>query len=141
MATRTYNPKKILASFNGVPIGGYADGTFMKIEFADDSFKEKVGASGEVARAQSANNMATATFTLLSTSPTNDLLMQIAAQDKLLGTGQGAFMVKDANGTSLASGNAWIKKVPDWEAAVEISNTVWVLTIEALDMFRGGNLT
>ena len=140
MAARTYDPNKILASFNGVPIGGYADGTFLKIEMADDSFKKTVGASGEVARTKSNDNSGTATFTLLSSSPTNDLLMAIARQDRLLNTGQGAFMVKDIGGTSLAAGNGWIKRIPNWESGKDLSNTEWVIDIEILDMFRGGNI-
>jgi hypothetical protein len=48
--SQTYDPSMIVASFLGIPISGYADGTFVAVERNNESFTLMVGAGGEAAR-------------------------------------------------------------------------------------------
>ena len=57
----TYDPSSVVASFAGVPLGGFADGTFIGVERNNDSFTLMVGAGGEAARARSRSKASAAT--------------------------------------------------------------------------------
>lgn len=135
----TYDPASIAASFAGVPLAGFADGTFVAVERNNDSFTLMVGAGGEAARSRSRNSSGKVTFTLMATSATNDLLSAIWRADELSGTGVGAFILKDLNGTTLcAANNAWIMKPPKIEFGKEISTREWVIEAESVYMKSGG---
>lgn len=138
---RTYDPAKVLPSFLGGILTGFADGTFIEAERNEDGFALVVGASGEAARAQSRNRSGRITFTVLSTSPTNDFLSAIAAADELLGTGVGEFQMIELGGSTLLhASNAWIMKQPKIERGKEVSNVEWVIECESLEVFAGGLL-
>lgn len=136
---RTYDPKQILQSFLAFPVTGYADGTFVKISRINDTFSSVAGADGEVARSRMRDRRGQIEFTLLQSSPTNDLLSAAAAADELTGAGVGAYFCKDALGTTVASAaNAWIKKPADAEFGKEVGPRTWVLECENLELFNGG---
>jgi hypothetical protein len=137
---RTFDPGKVIVTFAGNLITGFAAGTFISAERAEDTFSAEAGASGEVARVRNRNKLGTVTLTLMQTSPSNDVLSAQAKRDELSGTGAGSLLVKDLGGTTLiASPSAWIKKPPAVEFAKELSNREWVLEGE-LDIFAGSNL-
>lgn len=134
-----YDPGRVVAAFRGIPILGYADGTFIAVERAEDAFTSEVGAGGDVTRVRSRNRTGTATFTLLSSSPTNDLFSGVALEDEMFGTGVGPLLVKDLNGTTLIEAPvAWIKKSPAVEYAKEAGSREWVIECAELFMKVGG---
>lgn len=136
---RTYDPGSIVCSFLGIPIAGYADGTFVKAERNQDSYTLMVGAGGEAARARARNTSGRVTFTLMQSSPCNDLLSAAQQADELTGIGVGPLMIKDMNGTTLVmAGNAWIVKPPAVEFGKEITAREWVIECEALTIYSGG---
>lgn len=135
----TYDPSSVVASFAGVPLGGFADGTFIGVERNNDSFTLMVGAGGEAARARSRNSSGKVTFTLMATSVVNDLLSAVWRADELFGTGVGVVIVKDLNGTTLCiANNAWIMKPPKVEFGKEIGTREWVIECESVYMKSGG---
>lgn len=135
----TYDPALIVASFLGVPISGYADGTFVSVERNNESFQLMVGAGGEAARSRSRNSSGKVTFTLLSTSSVNDLLSAAWHADELTGSGVGPVIVKDMSGGTLCrANNAWIQKAPKVEYGKEISTREWVIECESLYINAGG---
>jgi hypothetical protein len=135
----TYDPALVVASFAGIPISGFADGTFVAVERNNDSYTLMVGAGGEAARSRSRNSSGKVTFTLMATSPVNDLLSAVWHADELLGTGVGAVIVKDMQGTTLCvANNAWIMKPPKVEYGKEISTREWVIECESIYMSPGG---
>lgn len=136
---RTFDPKGVLASFANIPISGYADGTFIEVERAEDAYMLTIGAWGEGARARNYNRSGTITFTLLQTSPINDLLSAAALKDELTGAGIGALFIKDIGGATLVSAdNAWIKKVPTVSVGKEVETREWVIECESMNIFVGG---
>ncbi|MDR2952562.1 MAG: DUF3277 family protein [Treponema sp.] len=136
-----YDPKKVILTFGGVPITGFTEGTFIGIAANDsDAFKKKVGADGEVGRAQSNDNTHNVTITLMQSSASNDYLSNIFNADRLSGTQMLPLSITDLNGKSLRSWpQAWIKGDPNWDFAKELSDRQWVLdTGQAATNVNGG---
>jgi hypothetical protein len=138
MATKTYDPGKVIVTFKGQLISGFADGTFISAERAGDAFTKTVGSGGEVARSRNRDKSGTVTLTLMETASGNAILAAFANQDELLGTGQGVLFIKDLSGNELISGNAWIQKRPTMEKGKEVSNREWTFAVESLELFEGG---
>lgn len=134
----TYNPKKLLVTFNGVPLGGFADGTFLNIERTGDSYTKVTGAGGETARAKSNDRSGTTTLTLMQSSPSNDVLSAAMVLDELSDSGAGALMIKELDGsTVIFSGSAWIRKPPAVVYSKGIENREWVFDMADQDVFVG----
>lgn len=135
-----YDPSKVFVSFMGKQFVGFADGTFVTAERAEDAFSTAVGASGDVTRVRSRNRMGTVTVTLQAASPTNDDLTSLALTDEEDGTSYGPLQIKDLNGDTLINAaSAWIKKFPSVEFAVESSNREWVFECAELVMDVAGS--
>lgn len=144
MSVRSYDPKMILTTVGALPMTGFADGTFLKVEMNEDAFSLQVGADGEAARSRSNNNSAKITITLLQTSPANDLLSALYASDRLIPgrTGIVPLMIKDLLGTTLfAAVSCWITKVAPAEYAKEAGSREWVLETDDLQVaYVGGSI-
>lgn len=140
--TKTYDPKQVIVIFKGVPIVGFADGTFVSITPAGDRYTKQVGADGEVARGKSNDYTSEVTITLMQTSISNDYLNSQMLADKLANAGKGPLQIKDMLGTSLHFWkSAWVKTPPDGEFAKELSERAWVLDTGQADIeIFGGNL-
>ena len=136
----TYDPKQILASFAGVPIVGFAEGTFLVVSRGADAFTVHVGSDGEGARTKSNDKRGTIKFTLMQSSPSNDHFSAMAVADEKANAGVAPFFAADRSGRSLhGATNAWVKKVPDGEYANTLGNRDWVLETENLENFIGGS--
>jgi hypothetical protein len=138
-----YDPKKVIAIFGGVPLGGYADGTFLEVAPNDaDGFKKVVGADGEVARAQSSDNTHQITFTLLQSSASNAYLSGIRNTDKLTGHALLPLAITDGNGGLIGFWpQAWIHGDPTWGFGKELTERQWVLdTGQVAEDSKGGTL-
>jgi hypothetical protein len=137
--TPTYDPGSIIATFGGILITGYGPDTFITASYNTDAFTLQVGSGGDGCRTRSQDKSGTVTFTLLQSSPVNDLLAALALVDRQAGSGSGALLIKDNNGTSLVSAeNAWIKKVPETPFAKEAGVREWVLESLELEITPGG---
>ena len=140
MSVKTIDPFKVVTTFGGNIISGYADGTFLNISRPEDMFVTTVGANGEVVRVKSNNTMTEITLTLLQSSLSNDILSGIAVLDEISNLGVLPFAVKDLSGlTTFFAGDAWIKKFPDQEFGKEAQNREWVFTSAQSLIFIGGN--
>lgn len=139
--TRTYDPAGIIFTFGGILISGYAPDTFITATRNSDAFTLQVGAGGQTCRSRSQDKSGTITVSLMQSSPTNDVLSALADIDEKTGSGLGAVLIKDVNGTTVISAeNAWIKKKPEAPFAKEASIREWVIETGELDHFIGGIL-
>jgi len=139
MPVKTYDPKGVVVTVGGIPISGYADGTFINISRQNDAYSSVAGADGEVSRAKSNDKRGELVLTLLQTSLSNDVLSGIAQLDERSNSGVVPIMVKDMSGlTTFFSGSGWIRKVPDSEFGKEISNREWAFELAEMDVFVGG---
>lgn len=140
--TPTYDPSNIKMVWGGIIISGYADGTFVHVERASDSYQKVVGAGGEVMRTRLRDASGAIKFTLMPTSQCNDSLSAVAAQDDADNTGVLPLSIEDINGTTLlSSAHAWVKKTADVDFGKEPANREWTLECDVLNMFVGGTNT
>jgi hypothetical protein len=139
MALSTYDPLYVLVSFKGIPISGYADGTFIKAERNEAAYTQKVGASGEVCRARSRNMTGKVTLTLLASSPVNDLLSACYMLDEATNAGFGSFFIKELNGSTVCMAPvSYVEKLPSVEYAKEVGQREWVFLCDQLIENVGG---
>jgi len=126
--------------WNGIPIVGFANGTYLEYGRNSDAYALTVGSAGDGARAATGDKSGFVRFVLLQTSPTNAALSAAAALDEASGDGVGPLAVKDLGGADvIAAATAWIKKLPDGEESNEITNRTWELETDNLEIFYGGN--
>lgn len=137
---KTYDPKSVVLTVGGFPISGYADGEFISFEYDEDAYSKVTGADGISSRAKSNNNDGAITITLQQTSPSNDVLTNIAVADKLSNTGVVPVIMKDTLGTTtIFAANGWVRKIPVVSYSKEVSNREWVLDLSSVEVFLGGN--
>ena len=142
MAVKTYDPREVIVTFGGIPLTGFADGTFITVSRASERFTKAVGADGEVARSRNNDNTHEVTLTLIQTSPSNNYLSIIARVDKIMNMGVKALSITDLSGSTLFFWNeAWINNDPDVEFNKEIGDRAWVFnTGQVKEDFIGGSL-
>lgn len=137
---RTFDPKKVIVTFGGAQISGYADGTFISIERNSDTFETVSGADGAVSRAKINDKTGTLTLTLKQTSPSNAILSALHKVDEDTGNGVVPCTIKDLSGdTEHISAFAWVQKPATWEAGKTINNTPWVIALAEYEPNIGGN--
>ena len=138
---KTFDPTHYLLTFKNIPLIAPFAGTFISVSMNADAYEAVPGAGGDVVRVRSRNQTGLVTWTGMAESPSNDQLSAIQRQDRLLNTGYGALLLKHTNGlTVVQSANAWIKKMPNLDAADSAVGREWVLECADLDMFIGGAL-
>ncbi len=124
----TYDPKKVVLLLGGVPINGYADGTFVQIDPSGDTWTKKVGADGEVARAMTNDNTHTVQITLMQTSLSNAYLKSVMNADKLTGLGMLPLSFTDLNTMEEKFWpQAWVSVEPSTGRAKETTDVQWTL--------------
>lgn len=140
MGVRTYDPANVLVLIGGIPMSGFADGTFVMVTRDEDAFTKVSGADGETSRAKSNNRSGELTLTLMQTSMSNDILSGFALLDEVSNAGIVPILVKEIGTlTILMSGEGWIRKFPDASYSKDIENREWVFDLASLNMFEGGN--
>ena len=140
MAVKTYSPNEVICIVAGIPVSGFADGTFITAARDNPGWTKGSGADGEGWRAKSSDYTGTITLTLLQTSSSNDALSALALTDENSGDGVGPFLLKDNSGRTLINAETcWIEKIADSEFAREVSNREWAIHTDKLNMFVGGN--
>lgn len=140
MALYTFDPKSVVISIAGVPISGFADGTFLEITADNPQFSKVVGADGYTTRVKSNNYGAVMTLTLSQTSPSNDVLSGILALDRVSNSGVVPILIKDMSGTTVVfSATGWIQQFPDVAFGNEVNNRAWTIDLADIDIFIGGN--
>lgn len=137
---KTYDPSKVICTFKGIPLGGFPDGTFIKVSRSSDLWTKSTGTDGDVTRTKSLDKSGEAMLTLDQTSLSNDDLSEEYRKDELENGGIGTFTVKDINTkTELVSAKAWIRKIPDVEFGKETSSREWAFDLASVGVFIGGN--
>jgi len=125
----TYDFKKVIVTFGGVPIDGYAEGSVVKIEASDpEGFKKKTGADGEVSWSKSNNNTHKVTLVLKQSSTGNAYLSSVRNTDKITGKAILPLSITDLNGTSK---HFWqharvLGDIP-WEYGADETDRQWVI--------------
>lgn len=138
----TYDPAQVSAIVAGIPLSGFAPGTFITVEQNEDSFSLTTGPDGDSCRAKSNNRSARVTFTLLQSSAVNDLLSALHNLDinSPSGDGIGPFLLKDNSGRTVnAAEHCWIVKPANSSFGGEVENREWTVESDFMNHFVGGN--
>ena len=144
MPVKVYDPASVVLLFNGIPIRGYAPGTFISATQNDQTFRLYVGVSGEATRGMTNNASGRIQVTLQQSSTSNDVLSAFHAADTVAtrGLGVSAVQVKDLNGSTLVLANtAWIVQYPDISFASSVGNRVWTIETDSIAFSAGGSLS
>lgn len=125
----TYDPARVIITANGVPISGFADGTFVTVSMRTDQATLTTGADGEGAFVRANDHTATVEIQLLSTSLSNNLLTALAlAFIENAPTGQFPLTVTDlAGGSTLFSASCVVTKPADQEYSKDLPTRVYNL--------------
>lgn len=124
----SYDPKKVIITLGGVPISGYADGTFVQVDPNSETWTKKVGADGEVARALSNDNTSTIQITLMQTSLSNTYLRTVMSADRLTGLGMLPLSFTDLNDMEVHFWpQAWVSTTPSTGRAKDTTDVQWTI--------------
>lgn len=140
MGVNTYDPGKIIVSVAGITLSGYAKDSMVEADREADTFSKETGITGEVARVRSRNKSGEIKISLMQTSTTNDMLSMIHAVDEATGAGIVPIGITDlGGGTTLVSGEAWIRKLPPVTMKKEVETREWIFDCAVLDIHVAGN--
>lgn len=128
MAIYTLDPKDVHLLFAGVKIDGYADGSFVQVEYNADAFTAKVGADGLGGRAKNHDRSAKITINLMPNSLSNAVLFAVQELDKQTNAGALPLVLTDLScGEVYEADAAWVMKPAGRDFSTEITAKVWVL--------------
>ena len=137
---KTYASDQVVMIVGGIPLSGFADGTFVEIEQLGDGTSSQSGGDGEIARAFSPDKRYQVTITLQNTSSGNDTLNGLLAADEVTRKGIFPVLIEDLSGrTIFAASQAWLNKRPNAALSKAIENRAWVLTTGAPLYTLAGN--
>jgi hypothetical protein len=139
---RVYDADQVTVTLAGIPVTGFADGEFVRIERESAAFQDVAGTDGEVTRSKSNDDRASVTFRLMQSSPANDLLSALYNLDKNTpgGAGVGVMMVRDRQGTSLFTAeHAWISESPPVSLDRTATEREWTVRCATIVEFHGSN--
>lgn len=141
MSTKAYDPAKIVATLAGIEIKGYAPGAKLTLTFPE-LYNKIVGLDGEVARGKTNNKSCTIKFSLLQTSESNDVLMNLFEADDAAPAGALVpFFLKNLAGNTLVTAaSAWVMGLPEVAYAAEVGVNEWTVECGETIAFLGGQL-
>lgn len=140
MSVRTFDPKSVIIAIGGVPMSGFADGTFLEITADTQQFTKVIGADGYATRVKTNNYGGVMTLTLSQSSPSNDVLSALLNADRVSNAGVVPILIKDLSGTTIIfSATGWIQQFPDTSFGNAINNRAWAFDLAEMDVLIGGN--
>lgn len=136
-----YNPDEVVATFAGLLLQGFADGSFIKTTPLAPGFTSKAGADRLVSRSRQNDPRVQVSIILMAGSASNLALSTIHENDldSQNGVGVGPLSIVDLNGDSLLEATyAWIEKAPDEDYSKEEDEREWVLVAIKEKRVQGG---
>jgi len=136
--TKTFNINNLTCTLGAFQISGFYD-DIVAIKYDEPAITSKQGCDGEVGRAINKKKLATATFQIIQTSSTNDLLCTNFISMRETGLTL-PFILKDGSGNTLIeSSNAWIEDMAEISLGGEIKAKEWVVKLANANIINGGN--
>jgi hypothetical protein len=140
IGVKTYDPKMVVITFGAVPISGYAEGTFVRVNRSGDAFTKSKGAGGDIERVNRNQGDFEVSITLQQTSSSNTELSAILAADQATNAGVFPLTIKDILGNTLFfAPQAWIRKDPEWEDGDDLNSREWTFDTGIAGNLVGGN--
>jgi len=134
----TFDPKDVSVIAGGLPIVGFAPGSFVSITYDEDSFSLQVGADGAAVRSKSNNKSATINITLMHGAIANQILSGFRVADEAANAGIFPLLITElGTGTVHSAEAAWVQKPPDIDYQTEAQPIPWVLRTASMDQNVG----
>lgn len=128
MELANYCPEDVNCLAFGIPLNGFADGTFISISKDKVSYGSTETVDGQVARLYTNSQTYTISLTFHRGSTSNDILTKLWQLDELSQVGKFPLFIKDLSGTDLFfSTNTWIEGVPNMVQSTNFDTRTWVL--------------
>ena len=133
MTKHQYDPAQVKMTFGGAIIEGYAEGSFINVQYNADLFALTVGSDGEATRSKSNNKSARVTVTLMPGALANAILGGFQKADDAGGVGVLPLSITDlSTGSSFIAEGAWIVKPPDYDFQTEAQPREWIIETDNL---------
>lgn len=130
MAVKTYNPRKVTCALGRHIVSGFADDSFITVEYGGDGTSHVEGADGEVVRSTDPTRMYTLKIALLQTSPTSAYLQKMYDKDQKEGTGTFSVNINDLLGKEkFVGGPAWVAKPASFVRGKQQNNREWEIVV------------
>ena len=140
MSVKTYDPKQVVLTVEGVQMSGFVEGSFITVARNEDAWSLQVGTDGEGTRSKSNNKSGRITFTLMQSSDSNAIMSALALRDEVSNSGAVPVLLKDNSGDSLyMCETAWVVKFPDSTFETDATGREWVLETDVLTCYVAGN--
>lgn len=128
MAIANYSPDSVNCLAFGIPLDGFADGTFITIGKDKVPYGSTETADGQVARLYTNSQTYTISLTFHRGSTSNDILTKLWQLDEISQVGKFSLFIKDLSGTDLFfSTNTWIEGVPNIVQSTNFDTRTWIL--------------
>lgn len=142
MGAMTYDPKAVFMSYGPVPLGDFAEGSFITCEADQDDYRTERGTDGMCDFVRNIGRTFTVTASIIQTSAVNDLLSAMRVSDFTANTGTWPLIIKDLQGLSLQFfPQSRIIAPPSISYGDTTSAREWRFKCINGDMFVGGTLT
>ena len=140
MAIANYCPDSVNCLAFGIPLNGFADGTFITIGKDRVPFGTTETADGQVARLYTNSQTYTISLTLHRGSPSNDVLTKLWQLDEVSQRGKWPLLIKDLSGSDLFfSTNTWIEGLPNMVQSTSFDTRTWILRSSSAVINIGSN--
>ncbi len=137
--SKKFSTKDHSIVLGGQVLTGFGPDDFIEIAFNGEGYTQVIGADGEVAVNQDADESATVTVNLLQTSTGNAFLSTLYNAAREGGQLTHDFLFRDANGLTLyTSADAVVKRIPDTTRGKEAGSNAWEILLGVLKGFEGG---
>lgn len=128
MTLANYSPESVNCLAFGIPLNGFADGTFINISKDKVAYGSTETTDGQVARIYTNSQTYTISLTFHRGSTSNDILTKLWQLDELSQVGKFPLFIKDLSGTDLFfSTSTWIESVPNMVQSTNFDTRTWIL--------------
>lgn len=124
MASKEFDPNKVIVTIGGVVIKGFADGSMVKSAYTSPRRKMQIGATGEGRHIRLRDASGTTTIRLFDSSVSNAVLSAFDEADTPV-----PLMIVDkaSNADLVMAPSTMVQAVPDSEKGTDMSVNEWVL--------------
>jgi hypothetical protein len=137
----TFVPKDVTILIGLRQMENLADGTFVEVSQANDTFKTKRVGS-HVVRVMIPSDYYNLKLTLVQTSESNEWLAASLWADRRIGEALLPVFIRDNNsGTTIASAEAWVEKEPTRKMSTSIETLEWDICMGDATIFVEGQGT
>lgn len=128
MAIASYSPDEVNCLAFGIPLKGFADGTFISVTKDKMPYASIEMPDGTVSRIYTNSQTYTINLTFHRGSVSNDILTKLWQLDEFTQIAKFTLFIKDLSGTDLFfSTNTWIESLPSMVESTTFDTRTWTL--------------